>query len=118
MITLAAYVGDTRDKILGATSEASLAQELEKNGFPLLKSGAIGGLNGLLAGLAPLYGMRGFCLLATTSGAEPVDIDAATILLKAINSLLGLNLEISIIEPGMEEIDEVSSPEEIDMNYR
>jgi hypothetical protein len=38
--------------------------------------------------------------------------------LKAINSLLGLNLEISIIEPEMEEIDEVSSPEEIDMNYR
>jgi proteasome assembly chaperone (PAC2) family protein len=118
IITLAAYVGDTRDKVLGAANEASLAQELEKNGFPLLKSGAIGGLNGLLAGLAPLYGMRGFCLLATTSGAEPVDIDAATILLKAINSLLGLNLEISIIEPEMEVVDEVSSPEEIDMNYR
>jgi uncharacterized protein len=118
MITLAAYVGDTKDKVLGAANEASSAQELEKNGFPLLRSGAIGGLNGLLAGLAPLYGMRGFCLLATTSGADPVDIDAATVLLKAINDLLGLNLDISIILPEMEEMDEMSPPEDIDMNYR
>jgi len=117
VITLAAYVGETKDQVLGAASDADLAMELEKNGIHLLRNGAIGGLNGLLAGMAPQYGMRGSCLLATTSGANPVDINAATILLEAIVTLLGLDLEISLLEPD-EEMSEAVTCEEVDMNYR
>lgn len=117
VITLAAYVGETKDSILGAASDADLAAELETGGIHLLRNGAIGGLNGLLAGLAPLYGMRGLCLLATTSGAEPVDIMAATNLLEMVVSLLGLDLEISLPKPE-QEMYEATACEEGDMNYR
>ena len=82
VITLAAYVGETDEKILGAATDLDSATALCECKIPLLRSGAIGGLNGLLAGLAPLYDLRGFCLLATSSGADPVDILAATNLLE------------------------------------
>jgi proteasome assembly chaperone (PAC2) family protein len=116
MITLAAYVGDTREKVLGAASDTDSAASLEKLGIPLLRSGAIGGLNGLLAGLAPLHEMRGFCLLGTSTGSDPVDIKAATNLLEAINSLLRLDLDVSLML--VEDEPEAAAPEEADMYYR
>jgi len=94
IITLAAYVGDSRDKVVGVCSDPQTAEELEKSGIPLLRGGAIGGINGLLAGLAPLYGLRGSCLLGTTSGEEPVDLRAADNLLQALCSLLELDIDL------------------------
>jgi hypothetical protein len=117
VITLAAYVGEVKEKVLGAASDVDSAAMLMDNGIPLLRNGAIGGLNGLLAGLAPRHEMRGFCLLGTSSGADPVDIQAATNLLGAINSLLGLSLDISLMGPVMEE-QKANAGEEVDMNYR
>lgn len=118
VVTLAAYVGETRIGVLGAATDADSAAALEASGIPLLRQGAIGGLNGLLAGLAPLYDMRGFCLLGTTSGAEPVDIKAAATLLEAIGPLFGLDLDISLLKPEQKEAWEPLLPEEPDMNYR
>jgi proteasome assembly chaperone (PAC2) family protein len=116
MITLAAYVGDSKDKVVGAASEPELALGLEKNGIPKLRNGAIGGINGLLAGLSPLYDIRGYCLLGTTSGEELIDLNAAKNLLEAIKRLLGLDISIEGLE--FEESKEVSCHQEIDMNYR
>jgi proteasome assembly chaperone (PAC2) family protein len=116
VITLAAYVGDTDETILGASTDPESAAALGDSEIPLLRSGAIGGLNGLLAGLAPLYDMRGFCLLSTSSGADPVDIEAATNLLSAIKKLLHLDIDISLMEPLIDEPEE-KGVEEVDMNY-
>lgn len=118
VVTLAAYVGETRSGVLGAATDADCAAALEASGIPLLRQGAIGGLNGLLAGLAPLYGMRGFCLLGTTSGAEPVDIKAAATLLEAIGPLFGLDLDVSLLKPEQKDGWEALLSEEPDMNYR
>ncbi|MCX6673033.1 MAG: PAC2 family protein [Methanothrix sp.] len=117
VITLAAYVGETNEKIQGTATDLDSATALCKCKIPLLRSGAIGGLNGLLAGLAPLYDLRGFCLLATSSGADPVDIRAATNLLGALKDLLHLDIDISLMEPAIEELEEVAAYE-VDMNYR
>lgn len=118
VITLAAYVGDTDETILGASTDPESAAALANSEIPLLRSGAIGGLNGLLAGLAPLYDMRGFCLLSTSSGADPVDIEAAANLLCAINKLFHLDIDISLMEPLLEEPEEkAKAVEEVDMNY-
>ena len=117
VITLAAYVGETEEEVLCAATDPDCAAALTKNNITLLKSGAIGGLNGLLAGLAPRYGLRGICLLATTSGSEPVDIAAAGRLLAAIKELLNLELDLTVLSPFAEE-QEIESPSEIDMNYR
>jgi proteasome assembly chaperone (PAC2) family protein len=102
VITLAAYVGDTKEKVLGAASDFDSAAALAQNKIPLLRTGAIGGLNGLLAGLAPLHEMRGFCLLGTSTGEDLVDIRAATSLLEALKGLLNLDLEISLMEQETE----------------
>ncbi len=117
VITLAAYVGDTKEKVLGAASDFDSAAALAQNKIPLLRTGAIGGLNGLLAGLAPLHEMRGFCLLGTSTGEDLVDIRAATSLLEALKGLLNLDLEISLMEQETEGPEQFV-PEDVDMNYR
>lgn len=117
VITLAAYVGDCADAVLGTATDQEAAAALEGAGIPLLKSGAIGGMNGLLAGLAPSFGLRGFCLLATTSGSEPVDIRAATALLSAVKELLGLDIDLTLMDPVLE-VQEEDEDQDADMNYR
>ncbi len=117
VITLAAYVGETNETVLGTATDADAATALSECKIPLLRSGAVGGLNGLLAGMAPLYDLRGYCLLATSSGADPVDIRAANNLLCAIKELLHLDIDITLMEPVIEEPQEVGA-EEVDMNYR
>jgi hypothetical protein len=117
VITLAAYVGETNETVQGTATDLDSVTALGECKIPLLRSGAIGGLNGLLAGLAPLYDLRGFCLLATSSGADPVDIQAATNLLGALNELLHLDIDITLMEPAIEELEEAPT-QEVDMNYR
>lgn len=117
VITLAAYVGETNETVLGTATDVDSAEALCECKIPLLRSGAVGGLNGLLAGMAPLYDLRGFCLLATSSGADPVDLRAANNLLCAINELLHLDIDITLLEPVIEE-PEVVAACEVDMNYR
>lgn len=116
VITLAAFVGETPERIVGAATDPKSAAELEDCGITLLRSGAIGGMNGLLAGLAPLYNMRGYCLLGTSSGADLVDIPAAMNLLYAIRDLFKLDLDFSLMESILKEPDEPVS-QEVDMNY-
>ena len=115
-ITLAAYVGDSKEKVVGAASDSELATELERSGIPKLRNAAIGGINGLLAGLSPLYGIRGYCLLGITSGEEVVDLKATKNLLEAAERLL--DLDISIDGLDFEEPKEISCSQEPDMNYR
>jgi uncharacterized protein len=117
VITLAAYVGDAKELVMGAATDAESVAALRAKGIPSLCSGAIGGMNGLLAGLAPLHDMRGFCLLGTSSGEDPVDLWAATNLLEAIKDLLGLTVDIPLPEQEMDEAEE-NPLEEVDMNYR
>lgn len=116
VISLAAFVGDTTEKLLGSATDPESAAELLDSGVPLLRSGAIGGMNGLLAGLAPMYKMRGFCLLGTSTGADLVDIPAAMNLLYAIRDLFKLDLDLSMMESIIGEPEE-PLPEEVDMNY-
>jgi len=115
IITLAAYVGDTKDSVLGVASDTEIAEKLEKSGIALLRSGAIGGINGLLAGLAPLYGINGICLLGTTSGDDPLDLKAAKNLLVAVQSLTGLKFSLEALEV---DLPTVPTCEESDMYYR
>ncbi|MCJ7445259.1 MAG: PAC2 family protein [Methanotrichaceae archaeon] len=115
-ITLAAYVGESEEKVVAVASDLDMIEDLEKTGFAILRNGAIGGLNGLLAGLAPIYGMRGCCFLGTTSGNDPVDLLAARNLLEALKHLLKLEISLDDLEFEVDESKETC--EEIDMNYR
>jgi len=116
VITLAAFVGETEESILGTATDPESATLLQDCGIPLLRSGSIGGMNGLLAGLAPLYNMRGYCLLGTSSGSDLVDIPAAINLLYVIRDLFDLEMDFSLIESILPEPEEPVQ-QEVDMNY-
>lgn len=116
VITLAAYVGETNETIMGTATDCDCAASLSEQKIPLLRGGAIGGLNGLLAGMAPLYDLRGYCLLGASSGSDQVDVRAASNLLGAINELLHLDIDITLLQPVIEQA-EVAEAEEVDMNY-
>jgi predicted ATP-grasp superfamily ATP-dependent carboligase len=66
--------------------------------------------------LAPLYDLRGFCLLATTSGENPIDLLAARNLLEVLLPLVGV--DISLEGLAVEEPEVVPKCEEMDMYYR
>jgi proteasome assembly chaperone (PAC2) family protein len=111
VITLAAYVGSSEETIYGVASDPDLARALEENGVALLRNGIVGGLNGILVGLCPLYGMRGVCLMGKTDGEKVVDLAAAEYLIEAASTLL--NLEVSLeglnwVQQGKQKEDETA----------
>jgi len=97
-ITLAAYVGDSEEMVIGVATDSDLAKELERNGIALLRNGIVGGLNGILVGLCPFYGMRGVCLMGKTSGENLVDIEAAKNLMKVAGAFLQMDISILKLE--------------------
>lgn len=117
IVALAACVGDRSEKVVGVSSDKDGIKDLEKAGIPVFRNGAIGGINGLLAGMAPFYGLRGYCLLGTTSGDDLIDLRAISNLLDAIKKVLDLDLPLQVL-PATEEHGKPSSFEEMDMNYR
>jgi hypothetical protein len=95
--TMAAYVispNETIDgTVVGAASQPEMTKLLKKHGVKLLDGGMIVGMNGLLPALAPVQGMRGFCLLGTTKGGM-LDVRASEAVLRALSSMLGFNVDL------------------------
>jgi proteasome assembly chaperone (PAC2) family protein len=122
VVTLAAYVGGVEGDVLGVASDLETAADLQKAGISLLRTGFIGGMNGLLVGLSPLYGLRGICLLGATSGEDPVDLEAAGNLLEVVNNLLGLGITredmVLIEQEEPEDLSQERTEQEFDMTYR
>jgi len=119
IITLAAYVGESSEAVVAAATDSDIAKELEDEGVTLLRNGAIGGINGLLVGLAPMYGLRGVCMLGTTSGDDMVDFRAAKDLLGTVKRILGLQVDLDSLRAIEECSVEVEQPpEDFSMSYR
>ncbi|HPJ30311.1 MAG TPA: PAC2 family protein [Methanothrix sp.] len=97
LVTLAAYVGSSEEMIFGVATDAELALALEVEGVALLRDGIVGGLNGILVGLCPSYGMRGVCLMGKTDGKKAVDLAAAEHLIEAASDLLELHVPTEIL---------------------
>jgi len=97
LITLAAYVGSSEERVFGVATDADLALALEEGGIALLRDGIVGGLNGILVGLCPSYGMRGVCLMGKTDGEKAVDLAAAEHLIGAASDLLGLSISTEVL---------------------
>ena len=97
LITLAAYVGSSEERVFGVATDAELALAIEEGGVALLRDGIVGGLNGILVGLCPFYGMRGVCLMGKTDGEKAVDLAAAEHLIGVTSDLLGLNVNTEVL---------------------
>lgn len=95
--TMAAYVlspSETRrGVVLGAASQPEMTKVLGDHGVELLDGGMIVGMNGLLPALAPLRGMKGFCLLGATKGGL-IDVGASEAVLRVLSSILGFEVDL------------------------
>ena len=112
LVTLAAYVGSSEETVFGVASDPDRARALEEGGIALLRTGIVGGLNGILVGLCPSYGMRGVCLMGKTDGEKAVDLAAAEHLVSATSDLLGLNVPQEILGWKMQEEPKEDAPPE------
>ncbi len=86
-------------------SDTETLQEALDLGAKIMK-GHIFGVAGLLVGLCKLRNMKGLCLLAETSGLYP-DEEATREVLKAINTILRMKINLENISVAAEETGEI-----------
>jgi len=86
-------------------SDKETLQEALDLGAKIMK-GHIFGVAGLLVGLCTLRNMNGLCLLAETSGLYP-DVVATREVLKAINKMLNLKINLENLSEAAEETGEI-----------
>ncbi len=86
-------------------SDKETLQDALDLGAKVMK-GHIFGIAGLLVGLSKLRNMKGLCLLAETSGLYP-DVVATREILKALNTMLNLKINLENLSAAAEETGEI-----------
>ncbi len=93
-----------RPKLYFSASDAEAARDAMSLGAEPLGGGNVFGLAGLLIGLGKLRGLKGFCLLAETSGFHP-DAIAAREVLNALCKFLRIKVDVSRLNASAEAIE-------------
>ncbi len=112
IIAAAAYVSPEapeKRRVFVAATQKRLVEEMVEHGcIPM--DGGISGLNGLLPGLAEIYGMEGVALLGETGeifvAGGMVDYLSVSEVLKVISSYLKIDIQIDDIISRAKEIEE------------
>ncbi|MGP6219813.1 proteasome assembly chaperone family protein [Caldiplasma sukawensis] len=98
-------------RILGAVSNISLKEGLEKSGVIFSTGepgGGIIGMNGLIIGMSELmYGIPSACLMGETSGYFP-DPKAAIEIIKVLQKIVGFKVDLSDLEERIKNIDNIT----------
>lgn len=112
VIAAAAYVNphpSEERKVFVAASSSSLLEHLARHG-DIEMEGAISGLNGLIPGLAPAYGMEGGVVLGETGeiyvAGGIIDYRAAAAVARAISAYAGMRLDVSDLIKQAEKVEE------------
>ncbi len=95
--------------VLGAVSEASLAEELREANVefrPDEPAGGIVGVSGLVLGLGGRRGIEAACLMGETSGYL-VDPKSARAVLEVLEEMLAFEVDYASLEDRAEEMEEV-----------
>ncbi|MCD6248566.1 MAG: PAC2 family protein [Hadesarchaea archaeon] len=110
--TMAAYLTPRAgvSEVVGAATDAEMAELLKEHGVRLLEGGVIVGMNGLLPALAGGRGLKGFCLLGTTAGGI-VDVSASEAVLLALMDVLGFDVDLSRIRDFATRVPRFNPPE-------
>lgn len=115
MFTLAGVgVGEqvNKPKVIGAVSEngTDLIKKYKNKGVDFdsgSKIGTIGGASGLLLGMGAYYGIKGACLLGETPGLPIIpDPRSAEEILKVLNKILNLKVDMSKLDKKVKETEE------------
>ncbi len=94
-----------KPEIYCTASDSQTLQEALNMGSKIMK-GHIFGIAGLLVGLCKFRNIKGLCLLAETSGLYP-DAEATRVILKIINKMLNLNVNLENLSSIAEETGEI-----------
>ncbi len=99
-----------KPRVYGAPADEEMKKKYKNCGIDFKVSGKIGtiiGAAGIIPGLAKLYGMRGMALLGETPGF-PIYMDpsAAEAVLKIIEKMLGIDIDLSQLHEKVEEMHE------------
>ncbi len=107
--SLAAYITGSFSKeprVFGTSTSSKVLAELGGKDVQVMREGSITGMNGIMIGLAALYGMDGVCLLGETSGYL-IDAGAARAVLEALSRILGMKIELTMLAEKAEETRQV-----------
>lgn len=112
VLAMAGYaVPGKKDKpaLYAATTSQKLLNELKAKGAKTLPHPVpIVGLGGMIPALAPLYKLRGACVLVETTGA-PIDSAGAVALLDFINGLLGSSFDSKALVKHAKKAEELAA---------
>lgn len=90
---------------VSASSHQLLDRITTINGTVATENGVINGANGFIpAWAANMYNMEGACLLGETLGMIKVDFRAAQMLLEKISSILGMSIDLDILDEQVEKV--------------
>ena len=98
-------------RVLGAATSIEIVKSFKKAGVEFIdgEPGAgIVGASGLLLGLGKLQGIHGGCLMGETSGYM-VDPKSASIVLKSLQKLLGVKIDLSDLEERAKQVDSITN---------
>ncbi len=108
-------------RVLGAATSVDIVKSFKKAGVEFIdgEPGAgIVGASGLLLGLGKLQGIHGGCLMGETSGYM-VDPKSASVVLKSLQKLLGVKINLSELEDRAKQVDSITNQlKEIDTNEK
>jgi len=98
-------------RVLGAATSNKIVTSFKKAGVEFIdgEPGAgIVGASGLLLGLGKLQGIQGGCLMGETSGYM-VDPKSASVVLKSLQKLLGVKINLSELEERAKQVDSITN---------
>ncbi|RZD35607.1 MAG: proteasome assembly chaperone family protein [Methanobacteriota archaeon] len=98
-------------RVLGAATSNDIVKLFKKADVEFIdgEPGAgIVGASGLLLGLGKLQGIHGGCLMGETSGYM-VDPKSASVVLKSLQKLLGISIDLSELEERAKQVDSITN---------
>ena len=98
-------------RVLGAATSNDIVKLFKKADVEFIdgEPGAgIVGASGLLLGLGKLQGIQGGCLMGETSGYM-VDPKSASVVLKSLQKLLGVSIDLSELEERAKQVDSITN---------
>lgn len=111
VFSLAAYITGNFvrvRRVFGTATSRELVDLLEKKDVQVMREGGISGMNGIVVGMAKLYGMEGASLLGETSGYL-VDPAASYAVLEALSRMLEMEIDLTSIEERAKEAQQILS---------
>ena len=98
-------------RVLGAATSNEVVDLFKSAGVEFIEGepgAGIVGASGLLLGLGKLQGIHGGCLMGETSGYM-VDPKSASVVLKSLQKLLNIQIDLSELEQRAKQVDSITS---------